>query len=126
MSGFNRITKERYLEIKEDAKVSALEHTEKEDKAMLVEERKKEFTSEDERIVFIGNLYFPDDDEFLKDYNMYSRNIKLMADNYDVDTYINFYDETKTNDNYLMVDKIHLTKEGNEALSKYLKQIISN
>lgn len=88
MSGFNRITKEKYLEIKEEAKELALEKEEKEEKAALVEERRKNFSSEDERIVFIGNLYFPDDDEFLKDYNMYNRNIKLMADNYDIDTYI--------------------------------------
>ncbi len=88
MSGFNRITKERYLEIKEEAKELALENPEREEKAALVEERRKDFSSEDERIVFIGNLYFRDDDEFLKDYNMYNRNIKLMADNYDIDTYI--------------------------------------
>lgn len=88
MSGFNRITKEKYIEIKEEAKELAIEKTEKEEKADLVEERRKNFSSEDERIVFIGNLYFPDDDEFLKDYNMYNRNIKLMADNYDIDTYI--------------------------------------
>lgn len=88
MSGFNRITKERYLEIKEEARKLALENPEREDKAILVEERRKDFSSEDERIVFIGNLYFRDDDEFLKDYNMYNRNIKLMADNYDIDTYI--------------------------------------
>lgn len=88
MSGFNRITKERYLEIKEEAIKDALEHIDTEEKAILVDEKKKDFTSEDERIVYIGNLYFPDDDEFLKDYNMYSRNIKLMADNYNLDTYI--------------------------------------
>lgn len=88
MSGFNRITKERYIEIKEEAKEVAAENIEKEEKNALVEERRKNFSSEDERIVFIGNLYFPDDDEFLKDYNMYNRNIKLMADNYDIDTYI--------------------------------------
>lgn len=36
---------------------------------------------------------------------------------------IDFYEEIKKNDNYLMNDKVHLTKEGNEALKKALKII---
>ena len=33
---------------------------------------------------------------------------------------LNFYEEIMQNDNYLLVDKIHLTQDGNEALSMFL------
>lgn len=39
-------------------------------------------------------------------------------------TVIDFYQEIKQHPNYLMVDKIHLTKEGNLALSEILKSTI--
>ena len=35
-------------------------------------------------------------------------------------TVINFYQELLANNNYLMADKVHLTNDGNIALSKIL------
>ena len=37
---------------------------------------------------------------------------------------IDFYQELKNNDKYLMIDKVHLSKEGNEALNKLLEEKI--
>lgn len=134
MSGFNRITKERYLEIKEQAKELAVTNTEKEEKSQLVDEKKKEFTSEDERIVFIGNLYFPDDDEFLKDYNMYNRNIKLMAENYDIDTYIvrckvlemAMFKETKSIVNEVIQESESIKEEVDESPVEETKEEVAS
>lgn len=134
MSGFNRITKERYLEIKEQAKELAITNTEKEEKSQLVDEKKKEFTSEDERIVFIGNLYFPDDDEFLKDYNMYNRNIKLMAENYDIDTYIvrckvlemAMFKETKSIVNEVIQESESIKEEVDESPVEETKEEVAS
>ena len=39
-------------------------------------------------------------------------------------TIIDFYDELQDHKEYLMLDKIHLTEEGNEALAKFLKESI--
>ncbi len=134
MSGFNRITRERYLEIKEQAKELAITNTEKEEKSQLVDEKKKEFTSEDERIVFIGNLYFPDDDEFLKDYNMYNRNIKLMAENYDIDTYIvrckvlemAMFKETKSIVNEVIQESESIKEEVDESPVEETKEEVAS
>lgn len=52
-----------------------------------------------------------------------ARNIAYL--NYDNVTVIEFYKELEINTNYLMFDKIHLTDDGNKALSKVLKNIIS-
>lgn len=38
---------------------------------------------------------------------------------------INFYDEIGKNNNYLMVDRIHLSDEGNKALNEFLKKVLS-
>ena len=35
-------------------------------------------------------------------------------------TIIDFYDDIKNNDGYLMVDRVHLSDEGNEALANEL------
>lgn len=40
-------------------------------------------------------------------------------------TVINFYEEIQKHSEYLMVDGIHLTEEGNKALSEILKEIIT-
>lgn len=40
--------------------------------------------------------------------------------------YLNFTRQLKTNTNYLMPDKVHLTNKGNEELSKLLKEILIN
>ncbi len=39
-------------------------------------------------------------------------------------TILDFYSEIKSHDNYLMVDNIHLSNEGNNALSKFIKDNI--
>ena len=39
---------------------------------------------------------------------------------------IDFYDEIIKNNDYLMVDKIHLTEKGNKALSQMLVEVLMN
>lgn len=47
--------------------------------------------------------------------------IDISSDNVKV---LDFYSEIKNNNNYLMVDNIHLSNEGNIALSKFIKENI--
>lgn len=54
--------------------------------------------------------------------NISSKEINLNNENIQI---INFYKEIKENKNYLMVDKIHLTEEGNKRLSDILNDIIN-
>lgn len=49
--------------------------------------------------------------------NVTSNNISVNLDNV---TVIDFYDEIKNNENYLMVDRVHLSDTGNEALADML------
>ena len=62
----------------------------------------------------------------LKDYEVYilSFNSKLDFGNNNV-TVIDFYSEIKAHDDYLLADRIHLSKAGNEMLSFMLDQIIN-
>ena len=65
--------------------------------------------------------------ELCKDYHIYIIAINKTNNlNYEnVDT-INFYTEINNNSNYLMVDKRHLTKEGNLALIDILKENLNS
>ena len=45
----------------------------------------------------------------------------LLENTFSNENTIDFYQEINNNSNYLMVDKIHLTNEGNKALSKLLE-----
>lgn len=61
--------------------------------------------------------------DILKEYKIFivstnEINNSLINDNVSL---IKFYDELKENDNYLLLDKIHLTTEGNKALVEILK-----
>ena len=47
-------------------------------------------------------------------------NNKFTEINYENVKVLNFYEEIMQNDNYLLIDKIHLTQDGNEALSMFL------
>ena len=60
--------------------------------------------------------------ELCKDYKIYicnttSNNISVNLDNV---TILDFYDDIKNNENYLMVDRVHLSDVGNEALAQML------
>lgn len=61
-----------------------------------------------------------------KDYEIYLVSINDLIETYDLDiNKIDFYQEVKNND-YLMVDKVHLNEFGNKALSKLLKEKLSS
>lgn len=66
--------------------------------------------------------------ELCKDYEVYivsveeSHPLKDLSDEHV--TIIDFYEELQAHDTYLMADGIHLTKEGNQALSHCLHQVI--
>ena len=47
--------------------------------------------------------------------NMSFKNVKV----------INFYQEIQNHSEYLMVDGVHLTDEGNEVLSRILNEVIN-
>jgi len=53
-----------------------------------------------------------------------NKNKELLNTDYKNVTFINFFEEIQNNPNYLMADKIHLTTEGNKALSQILKNSI--
>lgn len=55
----------------------------------------------------------------------YNKNLLSSVDNSNVKV-INFYNEIITNENYLMVDKVHLTEEGNYALYDMLIALLNN
>ena len=60
--------------------------------------------------------------ELCKDHKLYIVNIlnnKLNINNDNVKI-IDFYDEIDNNKDYLSIDKIHLTKKGNEKLSEFI------
>ena len=64
--------------------------------------------------------------ELCKDYKIYicnttSNNISVNLDNV---TILDFYDDIKNNENYLMVDRVHLSDVGNEALAQMLYENI--
>lgn len=66
--------------------------------------------------------------DLCKDSNLYiviSNNIDITSNRENV-TIINFYDELIRHDNYLMSDQIHLSVEGNEALTKLLISYLKN
>ena len=77
---------------------------------------------------FDKNMNLSDDDfneliNICKDYNVYILNMNensMLLSN-DRVTVIDFAKELKINNDYLMVDKIHLTEKGNAALSEILK-----
>lgn len=53
-----------------------------------------------------------------------STNYNISDLDYENVVIINFYEELKSHDDYLMADGIHLTEKGNKALSKILKNTI--
>ncbi len=68
----------------------------------------------------LSNKEYKEIIDLFKDNKIYIvnvRNIDLEFDNVEI---IDFYKEIKENDNYLMSDKIHLSKEGNNSLNKLL------
>ena len=58
--------------------------------------------------------------ELLNDNKVYIINVRNIDINIDNVEIIDFYSEIKNNNNYLIADKIHLSKEGNEALNELL------
>ena len=54
--------------------------------------------------------------------NMGNEEFEIYNENIEI---INFYQEIKKNENYLMIDKIHLTEEGNKGLSDILNVTIN-
>lgn len=65
--------------------------------------------------------------EILKDYELYivtmsKQTSSLYDDNVNV---IDFYSIIKENDNYLLVDQIHLSEEGNKALSELIEKTLN-
>lgn len=63
--------------------------------------------------------------ELCKEHKIYILNMgNIKIDNENI-TLINFYEEIKENPDYLMVDKVHLTKKGNDALSNYIIEAIN-
>lgn len=53
-----------------------------------------------------------------------NENKELLNTNYEKVTFINFFNEIQNNPEYLMADKIHLTIDGNQALSDILSETI--
>ena len=81
-------------------------------------------------LVFDKNLYLNEKEykeliELCKDYNIYilktNKDINLEYQNVNI---IDFYSEINKNNNYLMIDKVHLTNEGNNAMVSILKERI--
>ena len=65
--------------------------------------------------------------DLCKDHEIYILNLnnKLNLENYNVKV-IDFYNDLEKNNEYLMVDKIHLTPLGNEALANKIIEYLKN
>lgn len=103
----------------------------------LIEEIKNEIEDKslNHRIVFafdnsleLSNEQYNEIIDLCKEHEIYiikMNDKKIEVDN-DLVTIINFYKEIKTNNNYLMADKVHLTQEGNKALSEIINKTLNN
>ena len=49
----------------------------------------------------------------------------LLNFNYENVTIINFYEQIKIYDDFLMADRVHLTESGNKALSNLLNGVLN-